>query len=295
MIELDHLTKTYHGRRAVDDVSLTIGAGEIVGLLGPNGAGKSTLLGMLLGLLRPDAGEARIHGVSVQRDRARALRGVGGAFGAAAFHPHLSGWQNLARLASWSGGAPCAEIERAVDFVGLADRIHERTRAYSRGMLLRLTLAQALVPQPGAIVLDEPLEGLDPAGVCATRTLLGRIRDEWRASVVLSSHLLGEVEAICDRVAILHEGRLTFAGSVREATTPPERRWRLDVDDWARAAAALAPHRVRVPEPGVVALGPDDDLGPVVATLVRAGVRVHDVVPLRAELEARYLAAIAPR
>lgn len=215
MIRIDRLSKTFRGARAVDDVSLAVGAGEILGVLGPNGAGKSTLLGMLLGLVRPERGEVFIRNVSVQRDRARALRGVGATFETAGCHAHLSGWQNLALLAAWSGGASAADVARAAAFVGLSDRIHDRAGTYSRGMRLRLAIAQALVPRPDLVVLDEPLEGLDPAGIRDLRGLVARLRDEWGATVVLSSHLLTEVERMCDRVAILMDGRLVLVTSGR--------------------------------------------------------------------------------
>jgi ABC-2 type transport system ATP-binding protein len=217
MIRIDRLSKTFRGVRAVDDVSLDVERGEILGMLGPNGAGKSTLLGMLLGLVRPDRGEVFVRGVSVQRNRRLALRGVGATFEGAGCHPHLSGWQNLACLAAWSGGAAPADVARAAAFVGIADRIHDRVGTYSRGMRLRLAIAQALVPRPDLVVMDEPMEGLDPAGIRDLRELVVRIRDEWDATVVLSSHLLPEVERTCDRAAVLRSGRLVLLTACRGA------------------------------------------------------------------------------
>jgi ABC-2 type transport system ATP-binding protein len=225
MIRIERLTKTFRGIRAVDDVTFEVQPREILGLLGPNGAGKSTLVGMMLGLIRADAGAVWIRGVSVQRDRPRALRGVGAVLESAACDPHLTGWQNVARLASWSGGAPADAIARAADFVGLTGRIHDPAGTYSRGMRLRLALAQALVPQPEVLVLDEPLEGLDPAAIRDVRALVARLRDEWAVTVVFSSHLLGEVERLCDRVAVLDAGRLALLGACRDGGDGLEARY----------------------------------------------------------------------
>jgi ABC-2 type transport system ATP-binding protein len=213
MIRIEHLTKSFRGRPAVDDVSLEIPAGTITGLLGPNGAGKSTLIGMMLGQMRPNHGEVFIRDVSVQRDRAKSLRGVGAVSEAPGFHEEFSGWDNLAFLASLSGVVSEAEIQTAVEFVGLGNRIRDRVRDYSRGMRLRLGLAQALVPQPEVILLDEPLEGLDPAGIRDARELILRVRTEWKTTVLFSSHLLAEVKRLCDAVAILNHGRMAFSGT----------------------------------------------------------------------------------
>jgi ABC-2 type transport system ATP-binding protein len=221
MIRLEHVTKSFRGRRALDDVTLEIRAGEICGLLGHNGAGKSTLIGVVLGQVFADAGEVSVRGVSVRRDRVRALRAVGATFESPAFYEHMSGWENLALLASFSGGATRAELSAAAEFAGLAPRIDEPVRRYSRGMRLRLALAQALLPRPEIVVLDEPMEGLDPLGIRDTRLLIRRLRDEWGATVLFSSHLLGEVEALCERVAILHEGCLVFDGDWRGDVAKP--------------------------------------------------------------------------
>ena len=212
MIRIEHLTKRFRKRAALEDVSLEIETGTITGLLGPNGAGKSTLIGAMVGQVRPDAGDIHIHGVSVFADRRRALRGVGAVFEAPGFYAEFTGRENLACLASLSGPVKAKEIEDAVEFVGLNERIDEPARRYSRGMRMRLAIAQALIPRPSLVILDEPMEGLDPAGMRDTRELIQRVRREWNATVLLSSHLLSEVDQLCDHLAILNQGRVVFAG-----------------------------------------------------------------------------------
>jgi ABC-2 type transport system ATP-binding protein len=212
MIRIEHLTKRFRKRPALDDVTLEIPAGSITGLLGPNGAGKSTLIGTIVGQVRPDAGDVRIQGVSVVSHRCRALRGVGAVFEAPGFYEDFTARENLACLASLSGPVVRAEIENAAVFVGLSDRIDEPVRRFSRGMRLRLAIAQALIPRPALVVLDEPMEGLDPGGIRDARRLIQRVRGEWKATVLLSSHLLSEIDQLCDYLAILNHGRVVFSG-----------------------------------------------------------------------------------
>ena len=213
MIRIEHLTKRFRKRAALEDVTLEIEAATITGLLGPNGAGKSTLIGAIVGQVRPDAGDIYIQGVSIIADRRRALRGVGAVFEAPGFYEEFTGRENLACLASLSGPVDAREIDGAVEFVGLKDRIDEPACHYSRGMRLRLAIAQALIPRPSLVILDEPMEGLDPAGMRDARQLIQRVRSEWRATMLLSSHLLSEVEQLCDHLAILNGGRVAFTGA----------------------------------------------------------------------------------
>ena len=239
MIRLEHLSKTFKKRVALEDLSLEIRQGEIFGLLGHNGAGKSTTLGMLLGQIYPTSGEAFIRGVSVQKNRQKALDKVGAIFEEPAFHDYLSGWDNLRILTSYSAHLPDEELREAVRFTGLEKRIHDPVWVYSHGMRQRLALAQALLPRPDLILLDEPAEGLDPEGIYEMRKLIVRLNRERGMTVVLSSHLLAEVEQLCDRVAILNQGRLILEGRWNELTADPSPAHRLEVDDWKKAAVIL--------------------------------------------------------
>lgn len=292
MIRLDHLSKDFRGRRAVDDLTLEIPAGEIFGLLGHNGAGKSTAFGLMLGQIHPTSGEAFIRGISVQRDRVRALQGVGAIFESPAFYEYLTGWNNLQALISYSRLVPDDEIASVVGFVGLEDRIHEKVRTYSHGMKQRLALAQALLPRPEIVLLDEPAEGLDPEGIRDMRRLILQLNRERGMTVLLSSHLLAEMEQLCTRVAILQRGRLVFQGRWSDLSRNGTR-FRLELDDWEKARPIIEKCGATMLAPGVVELKNGSDVGDMVAELVRSGVKVRGVEPVRQTLEEFYLERIA--
>jgi len=289
MVEIDAISKSFTpGRLAVDSVSFSVQRGEIFGLLGHNGAGKSTLLGCTLGMVYPDAGEVRIGGISVQRNRNRALRAVGAIFEAPAFYDYLSGWQNLKILAALSGFTNRAEMMRVVDLVGLADRIRHRVGTYSHGMRQRLALAQALLPGPEVLLLDEPTDGLDPEGIREFREFVLRLRDERGMTILFNSHLLAEVELLCDRVAIIKRGRLLYTGNgadLRQDTS----RYAIAVDDWARLLAHAVPLGAVPDGDGHLRLPRDLDVAVVVEAAVRAGIKVREVRPHRETLEDLYL------
>lgn len=285
MVRLEKLSKSFRGRLALSDLSLTIEPGEIFGLLGHNGAGKSTTFGLMLGHVAPDAGEAFIAGHSVQKDRARAISRVGAIFETPAFYDYMSGWQNLRFLVSLTGLESDARLMEVVKLVRLEKRIHDPVRVYSHGMRQRLALAQALLPAPQFILLDEPTEGLDPEGIQEMREMIRHLRDERGLTVMLSSHLLSEVEQLCDRVAILHQGRMVFCGSWKS----DDLQWRLDLDDWNRAAPILAAAAVSVRPNQLVSLPARVDMADVVAALVQGGVKVRAVERVRQTLEDFYM------
>ncbi len=288
MIRLANLTKAFKGQPALHGLSLDIPRGEIFGLLGHNGAGKSTTFGIMLGQVYPDAGEVFIDGVSVQRDRAKALARVGAIFEAPGFYDYLSGWRNLEILASYSAPVTRAQIAEAVETVGLSQRIRDPVRTYSHGMRQRLALAQALLPEPELVMLDEPTEGLDPEGIHEIRTLIQRLNRERGLTLIFSSHLLSEVEQLCSRVAILHQGRLLFLGLWSELQSPLPR-FRLELDDWPRAAPILALHGARVIGEEQVELPEAGDVADLSAALVQGGVRLRALEPQRLSLERIYL------
>ncbi len=292
MIELRGLAKTFHGKPALHPLTLEVQRGEIFGLLGHNGAGKSTTFGMMLGQIYPDAGEAFIGGVSVQRERSRALAKVGAIFEAPGFYEYLSGWRNLEILAAYSAHVPRRELEEAVEIVGLTGRIGDPVRTYSHGMRQRLALAQALVPAPELVLLDEPTEGLDPEGIHEIRSLIQKLNRERGLTVLFSSHLLSEVEQLCDRVAVLNQGRKIFDGRWSEIASDTVQ-VRLDVNDWTAATAALADlSGVKVVSHGLITVAAEAHVADVVEKLVAARVRVNAVEPVRRSLEQIYLEMI---
>ncbi len=218
MIALERLSKSFGSTVALADVTLTVPRGSCCALLGHNGAGKSTALGCMLGLLRPSAGAVRLDGVSVAADRTRALARVGAVLDPAALYPYLTGFENLALFASYSGGAPHERLREVGALVGLAAALDRRVAVYSRGMRQRLAVAQALVPAPAILLLDEPAGGLDPDGTAEVYALLADLARARELTVLLASHDLAEVEATCDRVAILRAGRLVAAGVLADVT-----------------------------------------------------------------------------
>lgn len=287
-LRVAHLRKAFAGRPAVHDLSFEVRRREIFGLLGHNGAGKSTAFGMLLGLVTPDGGDAWVGPHSVRADRGAALARVGAIFETPCFYDYLSGWDNLAFLVSLSGVPPEASaLQRVADQVGLHDRIRDKVRTYSHGMRQRLGLAQALLPGPEILLLDEPTDGLDPQGIREMRAAILRLRAEAGLTVLLSSHLLSEVEQLCDRVAILHEGRLLFCGEWSRGTS----RWRI-----AGEPASLVHSLLR--QGGLSPAGDTWEApagfhpAETVAMLVAAGVQIGAVHRVHRTLEDFYLETI---
>jgi ABC-2 type transport system ATP-binding protein len=248
---------------------------------------------MLLGLVRPNSGDAKLLGVCIRRRRLEALRRVGAMVETPAFYGHLSAERNLALLASLSGGATGERIRYALDAVGLTGRERDRVRTYSHGMKQRLGIAQALLPHPELLVLDEPAGGLDPEGLREVRDLIRRLGEEEDLTIFLSSHLLHEVEHTCTHVGIIREGQLVASGSVAELLGSEKQTATLEVDDAGRASEVLAGQSFVA----VAALGDGrlsvvaepDRLAEVNALLVSEGVRVSALVPERTSLEEMYL------
>ncbi len=215
VIHTEDLTKRYKEVTAVDSMSMRVTQGEVFGLLGPNGAGKTTTISMLLGLVRPSSGSAVVLGHDMRTHPSAALRQVG-ALVEAAFYPYLSARDNLWVMAQMSGGVDGKRIDAMLDRVGLLARADSKVRTFSLGMKQRLGLAAALVHDPGLLILDEPTIGLDPAGMIEMRHLIRHLAKEEGKTVFLSSHLLHEVEQVCDRVLILQKGRTIACGRVSE-------------------------------------------------------------------------------
>jgi ABC-2 type transport system ATP-binding protein len=285
------LRKRYKRRTAVDGVSFTVGRGEVMGLLGPNGAGKTTVIKMLLGLVRPDAGEVLLLGHPAKDPQARAR--VGYLPELFRYQPWLTAAEVLALHVRLAGASiPAAERRETLALVGLADRAGDRVGGFSKGMQQRLGLAVALVARPDFAVLDEPTSALDPIGRADVRDLLLSLKARGVA-VLLNSHLIGEVERVCDRVIILDKGRVAAAGTLPELLGRREVRLRLDgVGPAAEARLAAAGELTHAAGSFTVTLPADKDLDIVpdlITDLVGLGVRVHAVEPGRISLEDRLL------
>jgi ABC-2 type transport system ATP-binding protein len=290
MIALRQLTKRFGDRHAVDELTLDVPRGEIFGLLGHNGAGKSTTIGMLLGQVWPTAGEALVCGHEVTRNRAQALAKVGAIFETPVFYDYLSGWRNLEILAGYTAPTPPARIREVVAWVGLTGREQSPVRTYSHGMRARLALAQALLPGPELLILDEPTNGLDPEGIHEMRGTIRRLHAELGLTILLSSHLLSEVEQLCSRIAVLNQGRKVFDGTLTEARRAQS--WvRLVTGDFNAATNALRAVGLILGERDgeFIALAEGVSIADVVKRLVALGFPVHEIAPEKQTLEGFYL------
>ena len=228
------LVKRYGDIVAVDHVDLTLEPGDVFGYLGPNGAGKTTSLRMMLGLIRPTAGSVTLFGLDPMEVGVKALQDVAGFVEAPLFYPYLSGRQNLRLLADYDGGASRSRIDELLELVELSDRAKDKVRGYSHGMRQRLGIAASLLRDPKLLLLDEPTTGLDPAGMRDMRALIRRLAGEG-LTVLLSSHLLYEVEELCNRVAIIRKGRIVYEGSLRELLATAAAEYRLRATELERA------------------------------------------------------------
>lgn len=289
-IQARGLAKAYRGRPAVDGIDLLVRPGEIYGFLGPNGAGKTTTMRMLLGLIRPDAGTIRLFGRDPHRDELAARAGVAGIIEEPRLYSYLSGRRNLQLLSSYDRiGAGPEVVDEALEMVELTDRAGDRVSEYSQGMRQRLGIASCLVRRPRLMLLDEPANGLDPAGIRFLRGLLRNLSHSGM-TVFLSSHLLAEVQELCERVAIIATGRIVYEGSIEELRARAGRRYRLSVSDSRRALAVCAavPGITDVTQVGEqieFAVADDDALLAVTRALVDARLVMHALVPEQLTLE----------
>jgi ABC-2 type transport system ATP-binding protein len=295
VISLLNVTKNFGHRTAVDDLTLNVPRGEIFGLLGHNGAGKSTAIGMMLGQVWPTSGVVKVCGHEVTSERAKALQKVGAIFETPAFYDYLSGWRNLEILSHYTAPTSAERIREVVDWVGLTGREHSKVKTYSHGMRARLALAQTLLPQPELLILDEPGSGLDPEGIAEMRQTILRLHRELGLTILLSSHLLTEVEQLCTRIAVLNQGRKVFEGRVTEIKSARSR-VALRTPDFQKAAALLR-------ERGLIAgtseerfIEPKDGISTAEVTkaLVSAGIAVDGIWQHEQTLENFYLELIKP-
>jgi len=285
------LVKRFGTLTAVDGLDLAVGRGEVVGLLGPNGAGKSTTIGMVLGLIAPTAGRAEVDGRDIRTDRARALARLGAMLEVTSFYPYLSGRENLMTVAILRGGAATSRVDPLLARLGLADRASSKFRTYSLGMRQRLGIAATLLADPAIVILDEPANGLDPAGQREIRELTRELAKEGRG-VLLASHLLHEVEQVCDRVVVIVKGRQIAAGTIADITRGASA-YEIAIADRARAAQVLRGVAevtdVVEGERGLRVVAPPDRGAELNRALAAAGLYASALVPTRSSLEDVFL------
>ncbi|WP_147532460.1 ABC transporter ATP-binding protein [Bacillus marasmi] len=216
IVSIENLTKVIKGRTIIDDLSFDVYRGEVFGFLGPNGAGKTTTIRMIVGLMSITSGDIKIDGFSIQKNFEKAVQSVGAIVENPEMYKFLSGYQNLQQYARMVGGVSKAKIDEIVDLVGLSERIDDKVKTYSLGMRQRLGLAQCLLHDPAVLILDEPTNGLDPAGIREIRDYLRFLAKEKNMAVIVSSHILSEMEMMCDRIGIIQNGKLVDVQQVKE-------------------------------------------------------------------------------
>ena len=293
MIRLEGVSKKFGRRVAVEPLDLTVPEGSVYGLLGHNGAGKSTTLGMILGQVYPTRGRVHVNGHDVFTHRRQALREVGAIFEAPAFYEYLSGRANLKIMCQYSGPVDRRRMDEVIELAGLTGRIGDKVVTYSHGMRQRLGLAQALLPGPRLLILDEPADGLDPEGIHEMRQFIRRLHREWGLTILFSSHQLHEVEQVSTHVAVMREGRLLFDGPW--PPPPPEEgegQWiHFTADRQEEAARALfdAGLATHVTVDGRAQIADSLDSAAVNQWLIERGFKVHAISPHRVTLEEFYL------
>ncbi|MEV4478929.1 ABC transporter ATP-binding protein [Micromonospora coxensis] len=294
VIEIEGLRKTFHtlrrGRRvAVDGFDMVVEAGQVHGFLGPNGSGKTTTLRALLGLVRPDDGRMRVFGVPAPDELARVAGRVGAIVESPQFFGNFTGHRTL-RLLAVAGGVPTSRVDEVLEQVGLRERGDDRVKGYSLGMKQRLAVASALLKDPQLLILDEPANGLDPAGIREMRDLVRSLAASG-VTVLISSHILAEIQLICDHVTIISAGRRVAAGRVDEVLAGfDQHEWQVGVAEPERAAALLRDAGLSVTDhEGLLVVGgaPEPEL--ISRTLGEQGLWVRELTPIRPDLESVFL------
>ncbi len=302
IIRLEGVTKRFGKTLAVDDVTIDVPRGRCLGWLGPNGSGKTTLIRCMLGLARPTAGRVEVRGLEMPGSSGQALQRVGGIVEEPRFYPYLSARANLEVWAGFLGGEARSRIGWALERVDLAARADSKVKEYSLGMRQRLGVARSLLTDPELLILDEPSNGLDPAGMAEFREMIRSFVEEDGRTVFISSHLLDEVEKIADDIAIVQSGRLVLHGSVAELVAGGRQTVRLRVDAPERAERLLRERALVT----AVDHRPDGSLGldlprvddesaiVITRTLVEAGIGVIELSHESETLEERFLAITGP-
>ncbi|WP_449601820.1 ABC transporter ATP-binding protein [Paenibacillus sp. Marseille-Q9583] len=305
VLSVDGVRKKIGRKWIIDDVTFDVREGEIFGFLGPNGAGKTTTIRMLVDLIRPSEGKITVCGYNVNRNPEKALQFVGSIVENPEVYTYLTGWENLQHFARMQPGIDNERISEVVDIVRLDQRIHDKVSTYSLGMRQRLGIAQALLGRPRLLILDEPTNGLDPKGIKELREFIRKLADEGLA-VFVSSHLLSEIQLLCDRVAIISKGRVLAVGAVDEliARNSPYVLWELEPFAEAKGLLADRPdiqiqnlEDVTLDDSIIAGMGPnslitimEQDLIPeIVAVMVTAEIEVRAVHKINPTLEQLFL------
>jgi ABC-2 type transport system ATP-binding protein len=292
LLQLKNVRKDIGKKTIIHDLSLEVFPGEVFGFLGPNGAGKTTTIRMIVGLMGITSGEVLINGISIQKDFEKAIQHVGAIVENPEMYKFLTGYQNLLHYARMTKGVTKERIDEVVKLVGLEKRIHDKVKTYSLGMRQRLGLAQALLHRPSLLILDEPTNGLDPAGIREIRDYLRKLAKEEGLGIIVSSHLLSEMEMMCDRFAIIQHGRLVGIESVQELSQQAQKVL-LTVEPVEQALTVIKniyPHMNITPVKQGIEVSIDyAEIPSLNATLVSENIKVYGIQVLTKSLEERFL------
>lgn len=292
IVQLHQVTKRIGGKTIIDNLSFDVPRGEVFGFLGPNGAGKTTTIRMMVGLMSVSGGEILINGLSIKKDFERAIRHVGAIVENPEMYKYMSGYHNLVHYARMVPGITGNRINEVVELVGLQNRIKDKVKTYSLGMRQRLGVAQALLHKPSLLILDEPTNGLDPAGIRELRDYLRLLAREEGTSVVVSSHLLAEMELMCDRAAIIQRGKLVDVRQLKdEASTGNLAPCIFEVDDAIRAEQAVQSMgwKTSITAEGLTIYLLREQIPEANARLVNERIQVFGIKPVMKSLEDKFL------
>ncbi|BDG37044.1 ABC transporter ATP-binding protein [Saccharococcus caldoxylosilyticus] len=292
LLQLKNVRKDIGKKTIIHDLSLEVFPGEVFGFLGPNGAGKTTTIRMIVGLMGITSGDVLINGISIQKDFEKAIQHVGAIVENPEMYKFLTGYQNLLHYARMTKGVTKERINEVVKLVGLEKRIHDKVKTYSLGMRQRLGLAQALLHRPSLLILDEPTNGLDPAGIREIRDYLRKLAKEEGLGIIVSSHLLSEMEMMCDRFAIIQHGRLVGIESVQELSKQAQKVL-LTVEPVEQALTVIKniyPHMNITPVKQGIEVSLDyEEIPSLNAALVSENIKVYGIQVLTKSLEERFL------
>lgn len=293
-LELTNVRKKIKNKEIIKDVNLTVRQGEVYGFIGPNGAGKTTTIRMIVGLMDMTEGEIKVLGKSIEKEYKDAARNLGAIVENPEMYPFMTGRQNLRHFARMYEDVPKGRVEEVVSLVGLDQAIDEKVSKYSLGMRQRLGIAQAILHKPAVLILDEPTNGLDPAGIREIRDYIRRLAVEDNVAVMISSHLLSEIELMCDRIGIIKHGELITEQSVKEVseeTEETEIKVILDVKEIEAAIDVLSSLELQGEKEGsqLVSLMPRESIPQVVNKLVEAGLTVYGITGVKPSLEDQFL------
>lgn len=293
IVSIENLSKVIKGRTIIDDVSFQVYKGEVFGFLGPNGAGKTTTIRMIVGLMSLTSGDIKIGGYSIQKNFEKAVRSVGAIVENPEMYKFLTGYQNLWQYARMSSGVTESKINEIVELVGLSERIHDKLKTYSLGMRQRLGLAQCLLHDPEVLILDEPTNGLDPAGIREIRDYLRILAKEKNMAVIVSSHILSEMEMMCDRIGIIQKGKLIDVQQVKDFVKGSEKEFELEVTPVQEAINVLeslyTQNKIHKTETGIAMSIKKEAIPELIKQLVMADINVYGIREITKTLEDRFL------